>query len=791
MTNQYAVTVASTLWLFGLFAAPVLAGEITTNTNLQLDESAVVQADPAIAPLPNSPTNSIAAAISDHVSESSTLLTLEDAIAQTIHRSKQPTSPKSDAAEHAKDAEHAQKTASTAPKAATLIAQSLPVASQLPVPYPPKTTPGQTPPPAPPNPAGVPQFSPYGIPGQPYATPVAMPQGYPYGMVPGYGYGGMPMMQAGLPANAAPAPGGVNPAKLAPLPYPPFPGYAAMPGGYSYSPPPGAPATGYGGTPNGAVPTYAPSGSPYGVAPGYAPPGYVPPGYAAPSPYGVPPGNGYGVPYAAPLPPLPAPVGSGFYPGYQPGVVWLPPGYAYGAGYMAPTPGIAVPPGYAYGSGGAAPIAYPMGTAIAQPGAYPAPYPASPYPTSPYPGNPYPGNPYPASPYPGNPYPAPYPVPYPANAYPMGGMAPTAQMAPMPTNADPLGQPLPPLPAIPTPGTGVTQSQPLVRSTALNKPELQFQGVYIYQGSEGSGRARVTGTLPLTRNLLFGGTVDFVNGSAFTDSPNQGININELYLTASIPDLPNLRFVIGQLDLTSYFDRNSFAKDGARMFFNSVFQTNPALAATGIGSRQAALVNWSVNDYVEAKAAVFSSSKSLNDFSMDGFAGEIGLRFGNFIVRGTYATDRDGGHKDGFREIFQVDRGNGQTGVLRGDREEAFGVNAEIFFPEIKMGIFGRYGQYSNRAINRSATTYSAGVTFLDLFAKNDRLGIAYGQALSNSNLRRQSGNPSPDVFEVFYDFAVLPNLRLGVSYQALNGFSESILGVRLETDFNLIAPRR
>jgi len=358
---------------------------------------------------------------------------------------------------------------------------------------------------------------------------------------------------------------------------------------------------------------------------------------------------------------------------------------------------------------------------------------------------------------------------------------------PVPT---PQGQPLPALPSTPTPGSTSTSSKPLVRSTALNQPELKFQGVYIYQGSEGSGRARVTGTLPLTPRVLVGGTLDFVDGRAFTDSENQGISLNELYLATSIPDLPNLRFVVGQLDLTSYFDRNSFAKDGASMFFNPVFQTNPALAATGIGSRQAALVNWSITDNAEAKAAVFSSSRDLNDFSVDGFAGELGIRFGNTIVRGTYATNRDGGRRDGFREIFQVDRGNGRTGLLRDDREEAFGINAETYFPDLKMGVFGRYGQYYNRGIDRTASTYSFGVTFLDLFAKNDRLGIAYGRELSNEGLRRQSGDRTPDAFEVFYDFALLPNLRLGFSFQSADNFSETILGIRLKTDFNLVSPK-
>ena len=247
---------------------------------------------------------------------------------------------------------------------------------------------------------------------------------------------------------------------------------------------------------------------------------------------------------------------------------------------------------------------------------------------------------------------------------------------------------------------------------------------------------------------------------------------------------------MGQLDLTSYFDRNSFAKDGASHFFNPVFQTNPALTATGIGSRPGALVNWALSDNLEAKAAVFSSSRSISDFALDGFAGEIGLRYGNAIIRGTYASGRDAGSRDGFREIFQVSRDGGLTsGPSSGDREEAFGVNAEVFIPSLNMGLFGRYGQYNNRDLDRQGDTFNVGLTFLDLFAPDDRLGLAYGRQLSNATLRREQGDRNPDVLELYYDFRFLPNLRIGFTVQELNNFSEIIAGFRLKTEFD-VSPR-
>ncbi|WP_199290485.1 carbohydrate porin [Leptolyngbya sp. FACHB-36] len=357
----------------------------------------------------------------------------------------------------------------------------------------------------------------------------------------------------------------------------------------------------------------------------------------------------------------------------------------------------------------------------------------------------------------------------------------------------PSVEPATPLPATP-PSGGTINTQPLESAPAagritpnrpLNAASLTVQGVYLYQGDESSARARLTAVYPLTPRLLFGAVIDLTDGNAFADSREQGLNVTELYLATSIADLPNLRLVVGQLDLTSYFDRNSFAKDAATHFFNPVFQTNPALSATGIASRPAALVNWAVTDNIEAKVAVFSSSRSVSSFALDGFAGELGIRYGNLIVRGTYVSDRDAGSRDGFREIFQIPRGD-RTGPLRDDREESYGINAELFIPNLKMGIFGRYGHYDNLDLNRGGDTYSAGVNFLDVFSPSDRLGIAYGRGLSNDNLRRRSDDKVPDVLELFYDFRVLPNLRLGLMVQQRNDFSETIAGFRVRTEFEV-----
>ncbi|NET82364.1 MAG: hypothetical protein F6J94_10580 [Moorea sp. SIO1F2] len=360
----------------------------------------------------------------------------------------------------------------------------------------------------------------------------------------------------------------------------------------------------------------------------------------------------------------------------------------------------------------------------------------------------------------------------------------------------PALQPWPPAPNSnlnrPTsPPTAQSTGRPLLPTTALTPASLRFQGSFVTQGENSVARARLDGNYVLTPQFLFGATLDLTSeNDQLVDSPNEGATINQLFFTAApASTLPTLRFSVGQLDLTSYFDRNSFAKDGVSHFFNPVFQTNPALSATAIASRPGLLVNWAVTDNIEGKVALFSSAESLERFDLNGLAGEIGLRYDNVIVRGTYASGRDGGANSGFREIFSIERGRDDFGINKNDDEEAFGVNGEVFIPELNMGIFGRYGIYRNRDLDEDGNTFSFGITFLDLFSKNDRVGLAYGRDLSNEELRQENGDDVPDVLELYYDFQFLPNVRLGFSLQQRNSFKETFAGFRLKTDFD-VTPR-
>jgi hypothetical protein len=371
-----------------------------------------------------------------------------------------------------------------------------------------------------------------------------------------------------------------------------------------------------------------------------------------------------------------------------------------------------------------------------------------------------------APPPPAQPIPVMPPVLQPATGLP-GSVSPLAATSPILSPAPATLSPANPQPLELAAQAGAnTTAGPLSpqESPAFNRTNVNVEGLYVLQGDRSSARARLNGSTFLTPNLLVGGTLDIVTGPDLTS--NDGVQLTELYLAAAIPDAPGLRFRVGQLDLTSYFDRNSFAKDIGRDFFNPNFNTNPALIAglNSTASHPGGLVQWAVNDDITLSASAFSSAPGISDFALDGFAGELSFRTGNLILRGTYLTSRD--------TEFQGTQ----------ERLSAYGINAEWFIPEANIGLFGRYGRLNNAGTGLATDTYSFGLNALDLFMDNDRLGLAYGRNLSTAVV----GGLTPDALEVFYDFEVLPNIRLGFTFQQLNQFSESYAGFRIRSGLDL-----
>lgn len=476
-----------------------------------------------------------------------------------------------------------------------------------------------------------------------------------------------------------------------------------------------------GGSNPGLAPTQAPGmipGSvPWGTGLGYAPtapspsyPATVPYGWpnTAPQPYGV----------AAQIPGIPHsptagqfPAASG-YPGYA-----VPPANI-GTGQMLPVPTLPSPA--------------PLNSTLPSPPAVNIPVPAAGI---------------------SNGFNLPAVLPSTPSGFPGGAQTPPAL---------PPAQPATPVSPVPAPTTVVPVET--IREP-LTEPSLEAQGLALVQDGEFSSRARLNGSAFLTPNLLVGGTVDFVNGPNLTN--DDGLQITELYVAGSVPGAPGLRFRVGQLDLTSYFDRNSFAKDISRDFFNDTFQTNPALfaGANVTASRPAALAQWAVNDDVTLTASAFSSDADISNFDLNGFAGEASVRTGNLIVRGTFLSSED--------TDFQG----------TGERLEAYGVNAEWFVPSWNIGFFGRYGFVNNTATDFDDDTFSIGLNALDVFMDKDRLGLAYGNNLDIST----DDDTNPDVLEVFYDFEIRPNLRAGFSFQQRDSLSESFLGFRIRGNLGIL----
>lgn len=358
------------------------------------------------------------------------------------------------------------------------------------------------------------------------------------------------------------------------------------------------------------------------------------------------------------------------------------------------------------------------------------------------------------------------------NTVPPTALPPTAvppfsvpPSAPFPTVTSPPSTPLPNA-ALPPSPTGTTAIAPPLESLnqPVTEPSLDLQGLYVLQGDQSSARVRLSGDAFLTPNLLVGGALDLATGPDLTNS--DGLQLTELYLAAAVPGVPGLRFRLGQLDITSYFDRNSFAKDVGRDFFNSTFHTNPALisAANATASSVGGVVQWSLNDNLTLSAAAFSSAANITNFALDGFAGEVGLRTGDLILRGTFLTGRD--------TDFQG----------TGDRLDAYGVNAEWFWPQVNVGVFGRYGQL-NSSGGLSGSTFSLGANAFDVFMDEDRLGVAYGRNLPSASVN----GLTPDVLELFYDFEALPNVRMGFTFQQRNQLRESFAGFRIRSGLELL----
>ena len=579
----------------------------------------------------------------------------------------------------------------------------------------------------------------------------------PWQLVPGAG-GYVPAGQSALPAGTA----GVSA-------YAPGAGMwmtVWVPYGVPMAPSPTVMQPGAGSMAYYPAVSYGPT-VPYGLMPGYWP-GAVPP-TTGPMP-SLP--VGY-LPQGSPVLPQGSVYGpSAGFPTYLPGPGMTPWG-------MSPLGGYGQPQAYGYGYSSGAPLPGGYGAAVppgmpVQPYALVAPVTAA-LDSLAVPR--LPNIPHPSS----NGAIQPPPVLLTSASVPLNGLISAGSPGPQESNtspslvapgtlsaspASPSLTPFPGITSVTSPG-GPSASQltpPRVPNQAVTDSSLSAEGLYVLQGDSSSARGRVSGSHFLSPNWLIGGALDIVTGPDLTN--DDGVQLTELYLATAIPALPGVQFRLGQLDMTSYFDRNSFAKDISRDFFNSTFHTNPALVAGAnvTASRPGGLVQWLVTDNLNLSAAVFSSSGNFADFALDGLATEVGFRMGDFVLRGTFVT------------------GNGSQFDGAKGRLSGYGINAEWFIPEVNLGLFGRYGAL-NSAAGSEGNNYVIGISAQDLFMQDDRLGLAYGRNLPLNSI----DGLTPDVLELFYDFVALPNLRIGFTLQQRNQLQDSYAGFRIRGGLDIL----
>ena len=116
-----------------------------------------------------------------------------------------------------------------------------------------------------------------------------------------------------------------------------------------------------------------------------------------------------------------------------------------------------------------------------------------------------------------------------------------------------------------------------LEATLENRLETRFQGVVLQEGEDTSARLRATLLYPLSDQWLTGAEVDLAGGEAFGQADRLSLQVNELYAAFAPASIPELRIVVGLIDLTSYFNRNSFVKIEPATFLMRFFRPIPSL----------------------------------------------------------------------------------------------------------------------------------------------------------------------------------------------------------------------
>jgi porin len=286
--------------------------------------------------------------------------------------------------------------------------------------------------------------------------------------------------------------------------------------------------------------------------------------------------------------------------------------------------------------------------------------------------------------------------------------------------------------------------------------------------------------------------------------------LSELYFMQALPN--NLILSFGKQDFAAWADTNTFANSERTQFTYLGFVSNPIAGVffpyTSIGG----WVDWAPNKkhnftWVWAQAEGVAGTSGLNDF--DGQSSyavqyihstEVASKPGNYLIAAAYSN----------KNVTNFDISRGQLlGELTGelpvaDKSDNYAIignlaqylwiapeDAQVYrnrphsskarhtLPSVGAGIFARFGLAPDDR-NAIDQFYSIGFGGFGMLIKGrdaDNWGIGWAGSHISSNMRHLDDTLEPweHSFEVFYNFALTPAMKLSLNGHSINTASDDL----------------
>lgn len=320
--------------------------------------------------------------------------------------------------------------------------------------------------------------------------------------------------------------------------------------------------------------------------------------------------------------------------------------------------------------------------------------------------------------------------------------------------------------------------------TTIIQGSLNNEKIFGGNQTEGSMSADFFLEFPVYEKGSFLFRFDIVQGEGLTslpplfNSPNgnttgtnndiEGFNSSQLNLNEARYEhlLLNdtLMVVLGQMDITSYFDENNFANDETMHYLAQQFDNNSAIEWGG-----------SENFFGPGLVLLASPTKSL-DFSLGWFEGDgdYNEMFRNpFLIGQATLKTKIGGFKGNYRlyawsrmtphcksasdsAIFtNCDSELESTGehIKIKDSNTGFGLSLDQQISE-SIGLWARFG-YQDPDVSQFDKAVSIGSVISKLIGRpDDKLGIAYGAVFPSNTFENSTGRSDIEHYaEVYYKY--------------------------------------